>query len=137
MKELIVLLPAYNEEKEIRKLVTTWSQYKHILKDDYELNLKIVAINDGSKDDTERIAMELEEEFDYFTLVNHECNKGLGEAVKTGFKYVLAQTKEVEYACLMDCDNTQHPKYVLDMLKKIKHNENGTDVVIEIGRAHV
>ena len=74
MKELIVLLPAYNEEKEIRKLVTTWSQYKEVLLNDYELNLKVVAINDGSKDKTEEIALELEKEFDYFTLVNHECN---------------------------------------------------------------
>lgn len=131
MNKLTVLLPAYNEESNIEKLVATWLNYENDIKDIFNLKLEIVIINDGSKDSTREISERLQEEHNNFKLINHEVNKGLGEGLKTGIKYVLSNSSSNDYACIMDCDNTQDPRYILDMLNKAKVNKNddGPDIV--------
>lgn len=121
-KELIVLLPAYNEEENIEKMVASWIQGKERIKEEFNLKLKIVIINDGSKDRTRVIAEELVEKYGMVSVIHHENNMGLGAAAKTGFAYVVNECPNAQFACLMDCDNTQHPKYVLSMLRKIGVN---------------
>lgn len=128
MTELTVVLPAYNEEENIETLVNRWQQYQGVLANDHELALQIVVVNDGSVDQTREIAERLEYNYSNFALINHPHNKGLGEAVKTGISYVLKSCPNSAYLCLMDCDNTQDPRYILDMLDA--HTKTGSDVVI-------
>jgi len=128
MNELTVMLPAYNEEENLEQLVLEWQKYADEIKNRFGLALKIVVTNDGSKDKTKEIAEKLECEYNNFTLVNHEKNKGLGEAVKTGFLHIIKNCPDSKFTCIMDCDNTHNPKYVLDMLEK--HKNTGADVVI-------
>lgn len=127
-KELTVMLPAYNEEENLKELVNQWNKYKDEIKIKFGYELKIIVTNDGSSDKTKEIGMELENEFDNFTLINHEVNKGLGEAVKTGIIYILDNCPNSQYTCIMDCDNTHNPSYVIDMMKK--KIATGADVVI-------
>lgn len=128
MNEVTVLLPAYNEEKNIEELVEKWQSYKDDLNTKYKLALKIIVVNDGSHDGTKQIGEKLEEKYDNFTLVNHNKNRGLGVAVETGIKYVIDDCPQSIFLCIMDCDNTHSPKYILDMLSK--QNETDADVVI-------
>lgn len=128
MCELTVILPAYNEEDNISELTERWQNEKERLEKEGGCRLRIVAVNDGSSDNTEKIARKLEEEYDNFTLVNHDSNKGLGEAVKTGILYTLDKFPSCEYTCIMDCDNTHDPRFVHSMLKK--QREAKADVVI-------
>lgn len=124
----MVILPAYNEEENIETMVLRWQDFREVLNHKYGLELQIVAINDGSIDRTKEIAERLEIEHDNFTLVSHPNNKGLGEAVKTGITYFVGQCADSTYLCLMDCDNTQNPVYITDMLDRI--DETASDVVI-------
>lgn len=126
MKQIIVTLPAYNEEENVETLVQEWMKYKEPIAAQYGLELKIAIINDGSADRTREIGERLQQEYSDVKLVNHEQNKGLGEAVKTGLLYSLSQG--AHFTCLMDCDNTHDPKYVLSMLNKQK--QDAADVVI-------
>lgn len=128
MKSLTVLLPAFNEEGNLEQMIKSWNKYKTDLEQDFQLDLQIIIINDGSSDNTENIAESLTKSHDNVTLINHEKNKGLGEAIKTGITHVINNCPESEFACIMDCDNTQDPKYILDMLPCQK-SEN-SDVVI-------
>jgi len=128
MNTLTVILPAYNEEQNIETLVSSWQQYKEVLLDKYGLILQVVIVNDGSKDRTAEIAEGLERKYPNLTLISHPYNKGLGEAVKTGISYFLEHCPESLYMCLMDCDNTQDPCYITDMLDCV--NQTGADVVI-------
>ena len=128
MNELTIMLPAYNEEENLEELVCDWQRYKEQISKKYKLHLTIIAVNDGSTDHTKEIGEELEKKYDNFSLVNHEKNKGLGEAVKTGILYILKNRPDSVFSCLMDCDNTHSPKYVLDMLEKQKKED--ADVVI-------
>lgn len=127
-KELTVMLPAYNEEENLEKLVCHWNDFRDEIKTKFGCVLKIIAVNDGSSDKTKEIGIKLENEFDNFTLINHEVNKGLGEAVKTGIIYILDNCPNSQYTCTMDCDNTHNPCYVIDMIKK--QIETGADVII-------
>lgn len=128
-KKLVVILPAYNEEKDVERLVKRWNELQKDISDTYHLALKIVVVNDGSKDRTETICKQLENTYSHFKLVNHEHNKGLGRAVETGFNYAMKSEAECEYICVMDCDNTQDPKYIMDMLEKISGREH-KDIII-------
>lgn len=128
MNELMVMLPAYNEEENLEVLVHQWQAYKDEIQETFDLYLRIVVTNDGSKDRTKEIGEMLQGKFDNFTLVNHEKNKGLGQAVKTGIIYILENYPHSVFTCIMDCDNTHDPRYVLDMLNKQK--ETSADVII-------
>ncbi|BBF42944.1 glycosyltransferase [Lachnospiraceae bacterium KM106-2] len=127
MNNLVVLLPAYNEEKDVERLVLNWQQYKEIL-EEIGLSLHIMIINDGSKDRTKEIILGLMDQYDNVILEDHNGNKGLGRAVNTGFYKGLKRFGSSSYFCLMDCDNTQDPSYVFSMLEKM--NQTRCDVVI-------
>lgn len=128
MNKLMVVLPAYNEEENIEILVKNWQQHKSTIFDKYGLELKIVIVNDGSRDKTLKIGEKMERQYSNCYIVNHSKNKGLGEAVKTGILYGIKNCVDKSFVCIMDCDNTQDPLYILDMLKVQKDKD--ADVVI-------
>ena len=51
MKKLAIIIPVFNEENNIEKLITDW--FKEISKY-YKKNFKFIIINDGSTDDTHK-----------------------------------------------------------------------------------
>jgi dolichol-phosphate mannosyltransferase len=60
-------------------------------------------------------------------VLDHQGNKGLGEALNTGINYVLLQ-EYARYLCVMDGDMTQHPVFVHSMVMKLE--EEKLDCVI-------
>lgn len=126
---LIVALPAYNEQGNVERMIERWLAIEEVIRARYGLDLEVVIVNDGSNDETEILSKRLSDIYVNVTLISHEVNKGLGEAVKTGVKYAIENKDTCKYLCIMDCDNTQDPKYVLDMLKKTEGDEL-VDVVI-------
>src|SRR4030065_485752 len=60
---------------------------------------EIIIVNDGSKDDTLKIADSLSSFDKRIKIINHEVNKGYGEALKSGFysaKYPLIATTDAD-----------------------------------------
>ena len=79
MKKLVVIVPAFNEEKTISDtLKGLFSVKPGLSKLGYELIIHV--INDGSTDATKKIASEHME----VLIINHKKNKGLGAAVRSG-----------------------------------------------------
>lgn len=79
-KLLTVVIPSYNVEKYIEKAVDSMANCK--LRD----RLEILIVNDGSKDDTVKIAEMLEKKYpECVRLVNKE-NGGHGSTINTGIK---------------------------------------------------
>ncbi len=98
MKEsvsLSVVLPAYNEEKNIRKTVLQAASYFENSVADYE----IIVVNDGSSDKTGDIVSGLAHDYPRVSLVNHPRNQGYGAALRSGF-----EKASLEYIFLMDSD---------------------------------
>jgi glycosyltransferase involved in cell wall biosynthesis len=55
-REVLVVLPAYNEEENIGELL---SQIRYALEEDSKINYKVFVVNDGSRDKTQAIAEEM------------------------------------------------------------------------------
>ena len=77
-----IVMPAYNEEECIEKVVKSWTGMLTELFGDKET--KFIIINDGSKDKTGEILDRLAAE-DSRLLVVHQPNAGHGEAVLNGY----------------------------------------------------
>ncbi len=76
-----VILPAYNEEKNIGKAIDKISDFFDKRGDLYE----IIVINDGSKDKTAEV-LENYKKTRNIIVVSHNKNQGYGSALVSGFK---------------------------------------------------
>ncbi|MFC1656452.1 glycosyltransferase family 2 protein [Patescibacteria group bacterium] len=111
--KIIAVVPAYNCEKFIKKVIEDLNN--HFVD-------KILIIDDGSKDKTAEIARETGTE-----VISYRDNKGLGYALRTGFKEALK--RKFDLILTFDGDG-QH--LASDIKKvKIKFDQNPTaDIVI-------
>ena len=107
-----LLLPAYNEEKNLRKILPK-------LKKMYG-NALILVVDDGSKDKTAEIAKTFG-----VRVIRHRINKGKGEALKTGFEFF--KKTNVEVVVIVDADGQYPVEETKKLLEKI---ENDYDVVL-------
>ena len=89
-KGISIILPAFNEEKNIRQMVKDCLSYLQKQKYKYE----IIIVNDGSLDQTELVAQKVVSQNKKVHLINHPRNLGYAQALKNGFaaakyKYVF------------------------------------------------
>ena len=108
---LSVVIPAYNEEERLKKHVPDICAY--LARKSFE----IIVVNDGSKDNTARLARELE-----VRLVDLQPNRGKGGAVKAGM--LAAQGR---YVLFTDADQSTPIGEVEKLLAKL---ETGYDIAI-------
>jgi len=130
MGELTVLLPCLNEEQALPSLLMRLRGVQEHLPASWRLS--VLVVDDGSTDRTAQVARE-QHPPPVVTLVQHESNRGLGEALKTGVAWFLAQpladTERV--LAVMDADGTHPPELLSAMLSSM--SEAGVppcDVVI-------
>ena len=76
-KKVLMIIPAYNEEKNIVKTIKMIKDYKKV-------KLDYIVINDGSTDNTRSVMMENNIDF-----IDLPFNLGIGAAVQTGYKYAF------------------------------------------------
>ena len=79
--EISVFFPAFNEEKNIEKTVVQAREVLEKIANKWE----IIIVDDGSKDDTLKIANRLGKEDKRIKVISHKVNCGYGEALKSGF----------------------------------------------------
>lgn len=92
---LSLVLPAYNEQENIRIVVEQALEVLPAYTDTFE----IIPVNDGSSDRTGAILEELAREDDRVRPVSYKVNKGYGGAVSSGFK-----ASQYDYVMFMDAD---------------------------------
>jgi len=120
MKKLVVIVPAYNEEKTISETLTELLSIKSRLSEvGYELAIHV--INDGSTDATEKLAKESSE----VVVVSHKKNRGLGAAVRTGLE--SANDLDVDIVVKYDADLQHEASDILALIEPISDDE--ADVV--------
>lgn len=111
--KVLVIIPAYNEEKTIVKVIKEIQSYND--------NVDIVVVNDGSKDNTLMQAQKTSAR-----ILNLPCNLGIGGAVQTG--YIFAYKNNYDIAIQIDADGQHNPKYINQMVSYIE--DQGYDLVI-------
>ncbi len=104
-KSLYIVIPAYNEEKNIEKAISDWhpivEQHNGI-----NNNSRLVIINDGSKDSTYDIAVGLLEKYPLMTVLT-KVNGGHGSTVLYGYRYAIANG--ADYVFQTDSDGQTNP----------------------------
>lgn len=112
MAKLLIVIPAYNEQANIVRVVTELG--RHYPQYDY------VVVNDGSRDATAALCRQHD-----FHLIDLPVNLGLAGAFQTGLRYAA----EHGYDCALqfDADGQHLPQYIAPMLELL---ESGADIVI-------
>lgn len=111
MPKIFIVIPAYNEEKVIGKVISD------IKKEGFK---NIIVVDDGSEDKTADVAKKAEA-----TVLRHILNRGKGAAAKTGIEY--AKFKKADIVVTIDGDGQHNPKDIKKMIKKIN---DGYEVVL-------
>ena len=111
-QKVLLIIPAYNEEESILNVVNKIYNYNKENNTKYD----IVVINDGSKDNTEKILCE--NNINHIKLIN---NLGIGGAVQTWYKYALENDYDI--AVQFDGDGQHDIRYVRDVIKPITDND--------------
>ena len=113
MKKVLVVIPAYNEEKNIERvvdnLISNYQQYDYVV------------VNDGSTDGTRKVCRK-----NGYNLLDLPVNLGLGGAIKSGMKY--ANYNQYEYVLQFDGDGQHQAQYIETMIRKME--EMDADIVI-------
>jgi dolichol-phosphate mannosyltransferase len=122
IRRVYIGLPAHNEETALPRLL----QRIELLGASLPKTITVVVYNDGSTDSTSIIARHWQERL---SLVLLDCsqNKGLGAGLRALVRHVVETAHDEDILVIMDCDDTQDPAQIKEMLKS---SEEGADVVI-------
>jgi len=112
-KKVLVIIPAYNEEATIGKVIT------EIKKNNNDLD--ILVVNDGSTDNTFNEACKQR-----VMVIDLPCNLGIGGAMQTGYMYALKNNYDV--AVQVDGDGQHNPADIDEIIKPVINNE--VDMII-------
>jgi dolichol-phosphate mannosyltransferase len=120
---LFIIIPVYNESKNIQNLLDNIQNLKKDLGDEYFL--KVITVDDGSIDDT-KILLGRPHHPDMEVLV-HQVNIGPGGAFRTAFQFLAPIIKPDDWVVTMEGDNTSSFKTLKQMLTRRKE---GYEVVL-------
>ena len=108
-KKWCVIIPTYNNEKTLDKVV---SDVLLVCSD-------VIIVNDGSTDKTSKI---LETYIGNVSILTHSRNKGKGKSLRDAFNFAI--NKGFEYAITIDSDGQHYPEDIRLFIDKIELNPN-------------
>ncbi len=83
--DISLIIPAYNESEGVKQTADSLRPVLNYLRKTH--SVEVIFVNDGSRDDTERLLKETFADDDKVRVVSHEVNRGLGAAIRTGFAH--------------------------------------------------
>jgi len=119
-----VVIPLYNEEKLINRLLEELFDALKNTKEDFE----VVCVDDGSTDSTLQKLIKFREEHGEVKIISLSRNFGLQAALTAGIEYARG-----EYTVIMDGDFQDPPDLVPVLFDKMK--STGADIVTAVREA--
>lgn len=115
-KPLSIIIPIYNVSKYLPECLTS------IQSQTYD-NFQAILINDGSTDESEKIARDYMQKDSRFILINQE-NKGLGAARNAGLDYIFSpqNKQDTMYIGLVDSDDVIAMDYYENLIYCLEVN---------------
>ncbi len=121
MKDYLLIIPAYNEERAIGRVL------ENIISKGYLETVDVLVVNDASDDGTADVV----KAFDGVNMITHVFNLGYGSSLQTGYRYAL--DNGYRYVLQIDADG-QHDvcniQILIDALNKPDKNGILPDIVI-------
>jgi hypothetical protein len=105
-REILIVVPAYNEEGGIREVL------RRIPEEVLGYEVKTVVVDDGSTDATAAITRE-----EGVPIVTHVVNRGQGDALRTGF--AIARAEGADIVINLDADGQYKPEEIDRLVKPI------------------
>lgn len=117
ISRISILVPSFNEERYIKSVIEKCAAY----------NLDIIVVNDGSTDNTLSVLNQLKSSFkNNLIILNHDINKGKGEALKTGFDF--ASRNNYYGIITIDADGQHSIEEIGNFLKEV--NQSDPDIIV-------
>ena len=118
MKKLSIVVPCYNEEESIPFF------YKEVTNviSNLKIKLEIIAVNDGSKDNTLDLIKNIAKEDNNFKYISFSRNFGKEAAIWAGLNMATG-----DYVTIMDADLQDPPSLLPEMISLIE--KDGYDIV--------
>ncbi len=113
--QLSIVIPVYNGEKTIQKLVNELKIHLQYI------TYEVILVNDGSKDNSEKVCLEIAESEKNITFISLRKNKGEHNAVLCGLNFCNGN-----YVAIIDDDFQNPPE---EIIKLYKEAQKGFDVV--------
>ena len=123
IENVSVLMPAYNAGATVERV------FDRIPEAARRRIRQYVVVNDGSKDDTGAALARLATRFPTLVVLNHERNRGYGEAEKTLLRYALAENADA--GILLHSDGQYSPEKIPDILA---HFDDGSADLVQGSR---
>ena len=108
--KIVVVIPAYNEERAIRGVLT------HLPQTLLGFAVEPVVVVDGGKDHTEEIARR-----EGHLVAPHRVNRGQGDALRTGFDVALSRGATI--VMTMDADGQHRAEDMASLVQPVLDNE--------------
>jgi dolichol-phosphate mannosyltransferase len=108
-RELLVVMPVYNEEAAVEKVAREWLEEIERWTKDFVL----LAINDGSKDGTARVLDKLQAESGGKLQALHRENRGHGQSCLQGYRHAIDQ--KFSYVMQIDSDWQCDPRFFYEV----------------------
>lgn len=118
--KLDIIVPVYNEEGNVLAI------YDELTKTLKNVKYNILFVDDGSKDSSyEKLQKIYNDDKKHVKVIRFSRNFGKDSAIYAGLK-----NSKSEYACIIDSDLQQNPKYILTMLEFLENNDEYDEVAM-------
>lgn len=111
--ELSIVVPCYNEEKNLPGLVAAFAQAIG------ERKVELVMVDNGSIDNSQQVMQALQQQHDFISIVKVDVNEGYGHGILTGLRAGKADILGWTHA-----DLQTDPKDVIKALDLLQQHQN-------------
>ena len=121
MKKISIVIPCYNEEKNVSLF------YKTFLKvfKNYKYKFELIFVNDGSNDKTFSEIEKVAKESKQFDIIGFNFSRNFG---KDAAMYAGLEKSSGDYVAIIDADLQQPPELIKDMIDVLENDEDYDEV---------
>ena len=113
MNKLSIIIPVYNEEKTVEKMLKKVLAVKLPVK-----NVEYIIVDDGSTDSSASVISKFKFPHRNYTILKHKKNQGKGAAVRTGLSKARG-----DYVIIQDADLEYDPHDIVTLLEPVLHDD--------------